>query len=494
MQQSNRCDHCNITYAHRQSLWRHKQKCIGERMRKEAASYPNYYQGGRVKTMTIDADLGKLLKPNIVKSRYDNGNVRSIVDNTDRMKRHEPGMIGSKDGQNIEDVKHDENIEFDDDKDQESHNHVRKPDNSKVKDPKIEALIKNIIDGPDTSDTNHLTESSKPSLVDELNSMPFDVEKNQDGSKSERNEENHKTVEDEIEDDDAVEKDRNDTEEISTNNIIQDSSTDPKTEYNDGRNKEDYGMEQRNISSIIDKHRDVLTKVKEDTDLQVKSQNQVRNKNEIKRAEKQIDHTDNHIAQYNKANATINIDENEEDHDMDKQNISPNELKERLYCRKNNLMKVYELNIPANNELTDFALLRCIDLLKVPEFRGIFMLDELPERINPVECGIVNISIFPRERYDPHWICYAKIFSKSRICFDSFCGETPLELQKYLKTSQEFRNRTPVIERNCRRVQRKETFMTGHLCLFVLTSLMRDHFTFPQVVDQLEYGFSENLW
>ena len=188
MQQSNRCDHCNITYAHRQSLWRHKQKCIGERMRKEAASYPNYYQGGRVKTMTIDADLGKLLKPNIVKSRYDNGNVRSIGDNTDRMKRHEPGMIGSKDGQNIED------IEFDDDKDQESHNHVRKPDDSKVKDPKIEALIKNIIDGPDTSDTNHSTESSKPSLVDELNSMPFDVEKNQDGSKSERNEENHKQL------------------------------------------------------------------------------------------------------------------------------------------------------------------------------------------------------------------------------------------------------------------------------------------------------------
>ena len=115
-------------------------------MRKEAASYPNYYQGGRVKTMTIDADLGKLLKPNIVKSRYDNGNVRSIGDNTERMKRHEPGMIGSKDGQNIEDVKHDENIEFDDDKDQESHNHVRKPDNSKVKDPKIDKDLSNYID------------------------------------------------------------------------------------------------------------------------------------------------------------------------------------------------------------------------------------------------------------------------------------------------------------------------------------------------------------
>ena len=29
--QSNKCNHCNTVYAHRQSLWRHKQKCKDNR-------------------------------------------------------------------------------------------------------------------------------------------------------------------------------------------------------------------------------------------------------------------------------------------------------------------------------------------------------------------------------------------------------------------------------------------------------------------------------
>ena len=453
-------------------------------MRGKAASYPDYYQGGRVKAMTIDADLGKFVKPIIDKSPNE----------YDRMDRHEPIKNGLKDGQDIEDVKHDKNIDIDDGKEQESHNIVHEPDNSKVKDPRIEALINNIINGPDTSDTNHSKEISTPSMVDELNSTPFDVEQNQHGSESEEDEESH-TTKDESKDGDEAGKDMNDTGVIGTNDTIQNSSIDPKMDYND-RDKEDYRMEPQNISSIIDKHKDNLAKVKDDTDLQVKSQNQVRNKSETKKAEKQIDHIVNHITRYNKAfsdkNAPIDDHKNDEDHDMNMQNITPDELKERLSCQQSNLMKVYELNIPADKGLTDFALLRCIDSLKVPEFRGIFMLDELPNRINPVECGIVNI--IPSEKLEPHWICYAKIFNKSRICFDSFCGETPSELQKYLKTSQEFRNCTPVIERNCVQVQRIGTSMTGHLCLFVLTSLMREHFTFQQVVDQLRYGFSVALW
>ena len=91
-------------------------------MREEAASYPNYYQGGRVKTMTIDADLGKFMKPIIDKSPNE----------YDRMDRHEPIKNGLKDGQDIEDVNHDKNIDIDDNKEQESHNIVHEPDNSKV--------------------------------------------------------------------------------------------------------------------------------------------------------------------------------------------------------------------------------------------------------------------------------------------------------------------------------------------------------------------------
>ena len=48
-------------------------------------------------------------------------------------------------------------------------------------------------------------------------------------------------------------------------------------------------------------------------------------------------------------------------------------------------MKVYELDLDADKALNNVDLLEYIDLLKVPKFKGVFMRDELPERINPVE-------------------------------------------------------------------------------------------------------------
>ena len=69
---------------------------------------------------------------------------------------------------------------------------------------------------------------------------------------------------------------------------------------------------------------------------------------------------------------------------MDNENVSVKELKDRLYRRINN-MKVYELDLDADKALNNVDLLEYIDLLKVPKFKGVFMRDELPERINPVE-------------------------------------------------------------------------------------------------------------
>ena len=57
--------------------------------------------------------------------------------------------------------------------------------------------------------------------------------------------------------------------------------------------------------------------------------------------------------------------------------------------------------------------------------------------------------------------------------------------------AKEFRNDAPVIQRNTDIVQRVNTKICGHLCLFVLTSLMRENFSFSQVMDQLNYAFDE---
>ena len=141
--------------------------------------------------------------------------------------------------------------------------------------------------------------------------------------------------------------------------------------------------------------------------------------------------------------------DDDENDNNDNENISESGLKARLY-RSGNNMKVYELNLDADEGLNNIDILKYIDVLKVPKFRGVFMRDELPERSNPVECGIVNLSA--HKHLGTHWVSYAKIHNTC-IYFDSFGRKTPLEIQKYLKTAKEFRNNIPVIERNTDIVQ-----------------------------------------
>ena len=183
------------------------------------------------------------------------------------------------------------------------------------------------------------------------------------------------------------------------------------------------------------------------------------------------------------------VDEDDSDNN-DSNNISKEELKARLY-RSGDNMKLFELNLDADEGLTNIDLFKYIDVLKVPKFRGVFMRDELPEQVNPVECGIVNLS--PHKQLGTHWVCYAKIHN-TRVYFDSFGRKTPLELQKYLKTAKEFRNNLPAVWRSTDVVQSSDTKICGHLCLFVLTSLMREHLTFQHVMDQLNYGYSQYYW
>ncbi len=154
-------------------------------------------------------------------------------------------------------------------------------------------------------------------------------------------------------------------------------------------------------------------------------------------------------------------------------------------------MKVYEVVIPSEEGLTNFDLVRYIDILKVPHFRGVFMIDQLPSKPNPLECGIMNFNT--HEQYGSHWVCYVRNKNK-RIYFDSFGQITPLEMQRYLKTTEEFKYDIPVIARNTDIVQSSNTHVCGHLCLVVLTSLMREHQPYQQVLNWLDNGYSQNHW
>ena len=184
----------------------------------------------------------------------------------------------------------------------------------------------------------------------------------------------------------------------------------------------------------------------------------------------------------------IEMESDEEDDYESKKQLKPIQLEARLYT-SGNKMKVFELDLDVNRALSNIDLLEYVKLLKVPNFRDVYHVDELPKKVNDVECGIVNLS--PHEQLGTHWICYVKI-NKIRMYFDSFGRKTPLEIQKYLKTAEEFRNNEPVIQSSTNIVQRVNTKICGHLCLFVLTSLMRERiFSFHQVMDQLNYAFTE---
>ena len=180
----------------------------------------------------------------------------------------------------------------------------------------------------------------------------------------------------------------------------------------------------------------------------------------------------------------------ENNNEDEKERSMNNELKTHFYRSINN-MRVFELDLDADEALDNIQLLKYADLLKVPKFRGVFIRDELPKSLNRVECGIVNLST--HKHLGTHWACYAKI-NDTRIYFDSAGRKTPLEIQYYLKTAEEFKNRIPVIMRNGDVVQRPNTKICGHMCLFVLTSLMREHIPFQDVRDQLNYGYTQYYW
>ena len=154
-------------------------------------------------------------------------------------------------------------------------------------------------------------------------------------------------------------------------------------------------------------------------------------------------------------------------------------------------MKVFELDIPSEWGLTNFDLISYIKKLGVPYFRGVFMCDELPTNKYLVECGIMNFN--KSDEIGSHWVCFVRNHNV-RIYFDSFGQITPSELQKYLKTQSEFKNKKSVIQRNSDIVQKPNTHVCGHLCLVVLTSLMREHLSYQEVLDILNDGYSQGYW
>ena len=117
--------------------------------------------------------------------------------------------------------------------------------------------------------------------------------------------------------------------------------------------------------------------------------------------------------------------------------------------------------------LYDGELLHLAKRLKIPDFRGVKMRDELLSRPLDRECGILNFNTHDQE--GSHWVCWYKSGS-SRYYFDSYGEPPPMEMMRYLKTYKEFIEGVPVIHQNALVVQHYQN-ECGSLCLYVLKQL-----------------------
>ncbi len=141
------------------------------------------------------------------------------------------------------------------------------------------------------------------------------------------------------------------------------------------------------------------------------------------------------------------------------------------------IMDVFGTFIP-DKPLTNYELLDYVKKLGIPNFRGVFMKDDLPTTPHLKECGIVNFNTIKEP--GTHWVAYWK--GDSRIYFDSFGQITLYEVQKYLKTEAE--KDKQVIQRNTDIIQPPGTNICGHLCLYVLKGLSEGS-SFRDVLNQL---------
>ena len=118
--------------------------------------------------------------------------------------------------------------------------------------------------------------------------------------------------------------------------------------------------------------------------------------------------------------------------------------------------------------LSNFDIIKLVQHLKIPDFRGVFMRDTLPDKPREKECGVLNLN--KSSEPGSHWVAFYKDGGQ-RIYFDSFGQVIPSELQRYLKTPEEFKENKPVIQRNTDIVQKEDKTNCGHLCVYVLHNL-----------------------
>lgn len=117
--------------------------------------------------------------------------------------------------------------------------------------------------------------------------------------------------------------------------------------------------------------------------------------------------------------------------------------------------------------LTNIDLINYAKMLEIPNFRGVFMRDDLPLKIKQIECGIVNLD--SKRNEGTHWTAYVKN-QHEIIYFDSMGNlRPPFELIKYFYSDGSNNN----IFYNYENYQKHNDYNCGHLCLEFLYKTLK---------------------
>ena len=123
--------------------------------------------------------------------------------------------------------------------------------------------------------------------------------------------------------------------------------------------------------------------------------------------------------------------------------------------------------------LSNFEIIKKCKELKIKNFKGVYMRDELKGKSSKNECFILNHDT--SDNGGTHWTA---LFIKNGVScyFDSFGFDPPLEIISYCKGSERYCSTS--------KIQEPDEVICGHYCIFMLYRLSNVS-KFFDVLDEL---------
>ena len=110
--------------------------------------------------------------------------------------------------------------------------------------------------------------------------------------------------------------------------------------------------------------------------------------------------------------------------------------------------------------------------LNIKNFRGVFSRDNLPNKMNKIECGIINLD--DKVGDGTHWVAYY-----NNYYFDSYGISAPLEVMKYISNCLY----------NTLQYQTKRSVLCGFYCLYFIKMLQDGHNIYDVLYKKLNPPF-----